>query len=479
MLTRRDLLRSIALASAATASTRIQKVLAQTSGQPASLKTKDIAEAGFIYGLPIVMNYAVMYEYSIDRSSGQFKAPFNQIVNEHRVYTYKDTSVITPNSDTPYSVGFLDLRTEPIVLSVPDVDLKRYYVVQLGDASTYNYGYVGSRATGGEAGDYMVVAPEWKGSIPAGIKKVFRSGSQFSGIACRTQLFGANDMDNVITVQSGYKVRTLSSYLKQAPPPTAPVIDFPKIDKQLFETHFFEYLDFALQFIPAEPREVAMRAQLAQIGVGPGKTSKLSDLSPEDKAQIVLGMKEGNRKVTEAMASLGTGINGWRVSSLFGDSSFYNGDWLKRAAAARSGIYGNNAEEAVYPLTRVDVDGQTIDASKHNYSLTFAAGQLPPVKAFWSVTMYDGKTELLIKNPINRYLINSPMLPDLKNNPDGSLTIYIQNKSPGADKEANWLPAPDGPVYLQMRLYWPRQTPPSIFPLGQGTWRPPGIVRES
>ena len=479
MQTRRDVLRSIALASAATASARIQQVLAQSSGQPASLKTKDIAEAGFIYGLPIVMNYAVMYEYSIDRSSGQFKAPFNQIVNEHRVYTYKDTSVIAANSDTPYSVGFLDLRAEPIVVSVPDVDLKRYYVVQLGDASTYNYGYMGSRTTGGKAGDYMVVGPEWKGSTPSGIKKVFRSGTWLSGIGCRTQLFGPGDMDNVIKVQEGYKVQTLSSYLKRPPPSPAPVIDFPKIDKELFETHFFEYLDFSLQFIPAEPREAEIRAQLARIGVGTGKISKLSDLSPEDKAQIVLGMREGNRKVTEAVANSGTGINGWRVASLFGDSNFYNGDWLLRAAGARAGIYGNDAVEATYPQTRVDVDGQAIDTSKHNYTLTFAAGQLPPVKAFWSITMYDGKTELMIKNPINRYLINAPMLPALRKNPDGSLTIYIQNKSPGADKAANWLPAPDGLVYLVMRLYWPQETPPSILPVGKGTWRPPGVVRES
>jgi hypothetical protein len=152
---------------------------------------------------------------------------------------------------------------------------------------------------------------------------------------------------------------------------------------------------------------------------------------------------------------------------------------LKRAAAARAGIYANNAVEAIYPQTRVDIDGQTLDASKHNYTVTFAAGQLPPVNSFWSVTMYDGKTQLLIKNPINRYLINSPMLPELKKNPDGSLTIYIQNKSPGDDREANWLPAPDGPIYLMMRLYWPKETPPSILPPGEGTWRPPGVVRVS
>jgi hypothetical protein len=152
-------------------------------------ETKAIAEEGFIYGLPIVMNYAVMYGYAVDRDSGQFKAPFNEIKNEPRVYTYKDTAIITPNSDTPYSLLWLDLRAEPMVLSVPAVEKSRYYAVMLCDGNTCNYGYIGSRATGSEAGDYLVAGPDWKGDIPSGIKKVFRSGTQFSLAAYRTQLF--------------------------------------------------------------------------------------------------------------------------------------------------------------------------------------------------------------------------------------------------------------------------------------------------
>ena len=159
--------------------------------------------------------------------------------------------------------------------------------------------------------------------------------------------------------------------------------------------------------------------------------------------------------------------------------SCYHGDWILRAAAAKFGIYGNNAVEATYPYTRSDNVGQPLDGSKHRYTLMFAKNQLPPVNAFWSVTMYDGKTQLLIKNPINRYLINSPMLPNLKENQDGSLTIYMENDSPGKDKESNWLPAPDGPMYVMMRLYWPKETPPSILPPGEGTWQPPGIVKEN
>src|SRR5215813_4081976 len=162
---------------------------------PGIAETKAIAEEGFIYGLPIVMNYAVMYEMAVDRSSSQFKAPFNEIKNEARVFTYKDTAVVTPNSDTPYSTLFMDLRAEPVVLSVPAVEKQRYYAVMLCDGNTFNYGYIGSRATGNEAGDYLVAGPSWKGETPPGIKKVFRSGTEFSLALYRTQLFAPGDMD--------------------------------------------------------------------------------------------------------------------------------------------------------------------------------------------------------------------------------------------------------------------------------------------
>src|SRR6202051_4823817 len=470
-------LRSAALAAMTVATMTPVPASAQAKAEwPDIRETKDIAETGFIYGLPIVMNYAVMYEYAVDRNSGQFKAPFNQIKNEPNVFTYKDTAIVTPNSDTPYSFVWMDLRAEPVVLSVPAMDPKRYYSVMLCDGNTYNYGYIGTRATGSEPGDYMVVGPDWKGATPPGIKKVFRSSTQLSLAGWRTQLFNPEDLDNVKKVQAGYKVQTLSAYLKQPAATAAAAIDFPKIDKEMVKTNFFDYLDFALQFAPAQEKQQEIRAQLARIGVGPGKTMNFKDLSIEDKLEIGLGMKEGDRKVDEGVANGGNAVNGWRVSGLPGDSAHYNGDWLMRAAAAKAGIYGNDPAEATYPITRTDGDGQTLDGSKSNYTLTFPPGQQPPVKAFWSLTMYDGKSQLLIENPINRYLINSPMLPGMKINPDGSLTLHIQNKSPGADKESNWLPAPDGPIYLVMRLYWPKAEPPSILPPGEGTGQPPDIV---
>jgi hypothetical protein len=168
-------------------------------------------------------------------------------------------------------------------------------------------------------------------------------------------------------------------------------------------------------------------------------------------------------------------VNGWNVGSFFGDEAFYNGDWVMRAGAAKGGLLGNDAVEAMYPYTRTDTTGAPLDGSKHKYTITFPQGQLPPVNAFWSITMYDGKSQLLIKNPINRYLINSPMLSSMQKDPDGSVTLHIQKDSPGAGKEANWLPAPNDTIYLVMRLYWPKTEAPSILPAGEGTWQPPGI----
>ena len=446
---------------------------------PGIEETKQIAQEGFVFGLPLVMYYTSTYELFVDTTSSQYKAPIGKLTNEARVFTYKDTAVITPNSDTPYGLTEVDLRAEPWVISVPAVPKPRYYSVQLTDANTYNYGYIGSRATGTAAGDYMIVGPDWKGDTPPRIKQVFHSTTPFTVAIFRTQLFNAADMPNVVKVQARYKIQPLSAFLKEPTPPAAPAISYMKVNAEIAKEQFWQVLDFALQYSPTSLNEVAIRAKLASIGIGPGKQFDMKDLSAEHKAAILLGMKAGDDQVDKYIVSGGAVIHGWNIGSWFGDRDYIDGDWLKRAAAAKGGIYGNSAIEAMYPLTRVDGNGETMDGSKHNYTITFAKGSLPPVNAFWSVTMYDGKTQFLIENPINRYLINSPMLPGMKTNPDGSLTLYIQKDSPGKEKEANWLPAPAGPIYLVMRLYWPKEIPPSILPAGKGTWQPPAIVAAS
>ncbi|MDW9830359.1 DUF1254 domain-containing protein [Sinorhizobium meliloti] len=480
MLTKRDLLRSVAVAALVATAAKPTPANAQDNAEwPSLLEAKNIAEEGFIYGLPLVMNYAVMQEYAVDRNSGQFKAPFNEIYNMHHVATPDDTAIITPNSDTPYSFVWLDLRAEPMVISVPAVEKDRYYSVQLIDGNTYNFGYIGSRATGTEPGDYLVVGTDWKGETPTGIKQVFRSTTPFTFTAIRTQLFNPDDMPNVEKIQAGYKAQPLSAFLKQPAPPASPTIEFLPATTAGIKDNFFQYLDAALQFVPETPRDKAVRAKLARIGIGPGKTFEFKDLPLEHKAELLVGMKQGDDKVDKWLANGNKNINGWNVGSFFGDEAFFNGDWPMRAGAAKGGLYGNDAVEAMYPYTRTDATGEPLDGSKHKYTITFAPGQLPPVNAFWSVTMYDGKSQFLVKNPINRYLINSPMLPGMKKDADGSLTLYIQKDSPGADKEANWLPAPDDTIYLVMRLYWPKPTPPSILPAGEGTWQPSGVKRVS
>jgi hypothetical protein len=210
---------------------------------------KDTYREAYVYGFPMVMNYGVMNAYFVDRNSGEFKAPFNQIYNEARVFTPKDTAIVTPNSDTPYSFVGLDLRAEPVVLCVPKIEKTRYYDVQLIDLYTFNYGYIGSRATGNDAGCFAVAGPDWHGDTPAGIKKVFRSETQLGLAGYRTQLFGPQDMPNVVKVQSGYKVQTLSQFLKQPTPPPAPAIDFPAFAKDDMKTPFPKYLNFVLQFV--------------------------------------------------------------------------------------------------------------------------------------------------------------------------------------------------------------------------------------
>jgi hypothetical protein len=349
------------------------------------------------------------------------------------------------------------------VLCVPSVDPKRYYSVQLTDMYAFNEGYIGSRATGSQAGCYMVAGPGWSGDTPAGISKVFTLETQFGLAIYRTQLFDAADMPNVVKVQKGYTVQTLSAFLKQPAPPAAPKIDFPTFTEAAFKTDFPAYLNFLLQFAPTVPAEDSLRARFATVGIAPGKPFVFDSLGDSSKAAIVAGATAGFKAIEGRRDSLGKLVNGWRVGAAFGNRAFYNGDFTLRAAAAMAGIYGNDEAEAMYPMIK------GLDAATDSFTLTFAPGQLPPVNAFWSVTMYDGTTQLLVDNPINRYLINSTMLPSIKKGADGSMTLYIQKSSPGKARASNWLPAPDGPIYMVMRLYWPKEAALT------GAWSPPPV----
>ncbi|MEZ5453624.1 MAG: DUF1254 domain-containing protein [Thiothrix sp.] len=450
---------------------------------PSEARLKEIAaiaEDAYIYGLPIVVNYATMFTFT-DPGSPQYCAPFNTLVNDNQVFTPANTVVVTPNSDTPYSKVWLDLRTEPMVISVPDVPGERYYSVQMIDGNTYNYGYIGSRATGNAAGHYLVVEPDWNGDTPAGIQQVFHSTTPFSLVLFRTQLFDPDDMTNVEEVQAGYKVQSLSAFLGQPAPAPAPSIDFlPASTDNLGNPEtFYQCLDAALAFVPVDDYCKDIRKAMASIGIGSGSFD-FDSLPSDEQTAFMDGMSQGNEEVDNYPDRAGIApVNGWSIGSAFGDGAFFNGDWLKRAYGTKAGIYGNDTAEAVYPSMRTCGD-EALDGSKHNYVMTFDMDQLPPVNAFWSVTMYDGNTQFLVDNPIGRYLINSSMVEGMKTN-GNSLPIYIQYSNPGLDKEANWLPAPDGPIYLVMRLYWPKDgtETSSILPVGDGSWNPPPVMQVS
>jgi hypothetical protein len=415
-----------------------------------------------------VDNYRIQYSYFVDRQNPEFKAPWNQIHNVPRVYTPTDTAIQTPNSDTPYSFVGMDLRAEPMVLTVPSIEKERYFSVQLIDAYTFNFDYIGSRTTGNDGGSYLVAGPNWKGKTPKGVKKVFRSETEFVFAVYRTQLLNPADIDNVKKVQAGYKAQTLSAFLGQSAPKAAPVIDFIKPlspAEEKTSPQFFNILNFILQFCPTDPSETELMARFAKIGVGAGKTMDTSKLSPEMKTAIEQGMADAWKEFDELRT---TQIDTGKVTSgdLFGDRAYLKNNYLYRMAAAVLGIYGNSKAEAMYPMYAIDAEGARLDGA-NRYTVHFAPGQLPPVNAFWSLTMYEMPQSLLVANPINRYLINSPMLPELRKDADGGLTLHVQNESPGKDQESNWLPAPKGPFVMALRLYWPKQEATS------GKWNAP------
>src|SRR6266850_6750596 len=441
----------------------------QTNVTPAEARA--IAKEAYVYGFPLVNNYRIQYGYFVDTKNPEFKAPWNQVHNVPRVYTPADTAIQTPNSDTPYSFVGMDLRAEPMVLTVPPIEKERYFSVQLIDAYTFNFDYIGSRTTGNEGGSYMLAGPNWKGETPKGVKKVFPSETEFVFAVYRTQLFKPDDIDNVKKVQAGYKAQTLSAFLGQPAPKAAPPIDFIKPlspAEEKTSPEFFNILNFVLQFCPTDPSETELMARFSKIGIGARQTLDASKLSPEMKAAIEQGMAEAWADFGGLQKQFAAG----KVASgdVFGTREYLKNNYLYRMAAAVLGIYGNSKLEAMYPFYAEDEAKQKLSGA-NRYTIRFAPGQLPPVHAFWSLTMYEMPASLLVANPINRYLLNSPMLPQFKRDADGGLTLLIQNESPGNDKEVNWLPAPKGPFMMAMRLYWPEDE------AVEGKWTAPPLKR--
>ena len=442
---------------------------AAPTASPAEVRA--IAKEAYVYGFPMVDSYRIQHAYSIDKENREYRAPFNVLANGARVFTPEDTAVQTPTSDTPYTFNGLDLRAEPFVLTVPPIEKRRYFSVQLIDAYTFNFAYIGSRATGNGGGSYLIAGPDWKGSKPPGVKAVIRSETQLVNAIYRTQLFGPDDLENVKKIQAEYKAQPLSAFLGKAAPPAAPALDFPKplsAADERSSPEVFGIMNFLLGLAPTHPSEKALMARFAKLNIGAGKSFDFASFSAEQQQAV----KDGIADAWKANDVIKKRLDTQNLSSgdLFGTRAYLKNNYQYRMTAAVLGIYGNSKDEALYPVLSLDTQGRPVDGS-HRYTVRFAPGQLPPVHAFWSITMYRLPESLLVANPINRYLINSPMLPQLKKDADGGLTLYVQHTSPGAEKESNWLPAPNGPFVAADRLYWPK--PQAL----NGQWKVPKLQR--
>ena len=430
-----------------------------------SQEAKQIAEEAYIYGFPMVVNYKTMYFYAVLPESPEYKGGFNVLKSEARVYTPEDKAIVTPNSDTPYGMGWFDLSTEPFVIHVPEMEPERFYQVQLIDLYTHNYAYISTVATGNQPGKYLLAGPGWQGDVPADISAVIPSETSMIFMIVRTQLFNPDDLGRVKEIQQAFKFEPLSAYAGTPTPPAAPAIAFPDwIEGSQFDARAFNYIDFMMGLTGRHPNEAAMYARFAKIGLGTGEGFDIDKVSPETREALEAGIKDGFAAMEGVIAKLIT--DPLSSAKVFGTREFLTQSaqnfgldklWLLRMTGAHLGLYGNSGKEALYPTYQTDADGEPLNANENNYTLTFPKGKLPPVKAFWSLTMYDGKTQLLVDNHLDRYLLNSPMMDQFSLNEDGSLTLYIQRDHPGADKEFNWLPAPDGPFYLVLRLYGPEE----------------------
>jgi hypothetical protein len=427
-----------------------------------------IAKEAYIYCFPMVMNYHTMYKQVIDKTSPDHRGDFNTVNSSKSVATPDDKFVVTPNSDTPYSYLWMDLRAEPVVITMPKIEPGRYYTTQLVDLYTYNFAYLGTRAFGNDGGVFVVAGPGWNGPTPGGVKAVIRTETQFAYGLFRTQLFKLADLANVNKIQAGYHAEPLSSLLHQTAPPPAAKVAWPKpTDDMSTSPSMFPLVNFLFQFCPPNTSEKELLARFAKLNIGPDQTFDFGKFPPEIQQAIKDGIKDSGPDV----AAVAQKINTDAISSgdMFGARDFLKDNYLYRYVGAKLGLYGNSKQDALYFAYFADAKGQPLNASQSSYELRFAKDQLPPNKAFWSLTMYDGKSQLLVANPLNRYLLNSTNLNSYEYDTDGSLTLHVSRTKPATAKESNWLPAPDGPFYCILRVYLPGDA------VLNGSWKKPAI----
>ncbi|MFB6523432.1 DUF1254 domain-containing protein [Streptomyces sp. NPDC056401] len=409
---------------------------------------KTAAEA-WIWGYPLLENYRTLYPQAVDPDDPRSVGGFGRFRHYSQPFSPANTDIVTPNNDTPYSWGWLDLRAEPWVVSVPAVN--RYYVLPFHDLDTSYVGYIGARTTGQEAGHHLVAGPGFEGEVPEGMAGVLRADSFLVGILGRTYLAGAEDVEELRAIQDRYQLRPLSEFLGEPAPPAPAEPVWPAWHEDALDSvEFFTLLDFLLGFFPVLDSERDLRERLAALGVDGRGEFEPSTLLPDVKAAVEQGISEG-RATLEAAKRNAADSTGW-----FGTRAELGTDYLIRAIGADKGLYGLPAAEAWYAgWTQDDQGNRPPDASQRDYVLHFPAGRLPPSRFFWSATMYRLPERLLVDNPIDRYSIGD-RTPGIVYDEDGGLTVHVRKDAPQDPKEAaNWLPAPDGPFSIVIRVYGP------------------------
>lgn len=436
---------------------------AEAFAAPTPDQARQIARAAYVWGYPMVDMYSILRGQALDPASPEFKAPLNQVGHVRNVATPEDKVIIAPNVDSPYSYAWLDLRDEPMVITVPPFEANRYLSLQISDLYTWIVGYVTPRTNGHGGGNFLVVRQGWHGKMPRGIKKVFYAPTDLALGFFRTQLLNPEDLPKVRQLQDGIVVRPLSAYLghpaargHSTMPSLVPPIN---LRKEPTNPAFFDILAWMLRFMPPLPEEVELRRSLADLGIAPGQA-----FTPDETTRnaVIEGMKAGLADIQARAAKVRSS------AEIFGSREHLGLDYTTRAAGAMLGILGNAAEEFLGIGYPADSEGKPFDGQKR-YRIHFGADQLPPVGAFWSITVYT-QERLLYANPLKRYVINSPMVPNLTRDADGGFTLDIQHESPGPDRERNWLPVPQGPFILTFRAYQPGDA------IRQGTWRAPPVV---
>lgn len=388
----------------------------------------------------------------------------NQLGHADKLADPTAVDVVSPNNDTLYSAAWLDLRAEPMVLSFPDFG-GRFYTVQLIDAYTNNFGYISQLHDGFKAQTVVFVPPGWSGKLPAGVRRI-EAPTPTIMVTMRSGVDGNADIPNVVKLQKQMKLVPLSKYgTDWRPPAVVPVIPPKKYEGLLA---YWEEVGDLIADNPPPPHDNGLLGLFKEIGL----TRNGFDASRLDAAKrrgLERALPVGRAIVEDAYNAEGYRANGWLMRNPFG-GSYFGTAYLLRAAIAYGGLFVNDQAEAFYPVTNIDSDGVPLDGSTSRYTIRFEKDQMPPAKAFWSLTMLDQKHGLLVANPINRYSIGD-RTKGLKTDKDGSLTLYVQADQPIGENSANWLPAPREPFRLVMRLYLPDQR------VLNGTWKPPAVNR--